>query len=108
MRSEPETAKYLAEIRNYPVEYLIFVDEMSATNRRKRRRRGRAKKGRVPYMKEWFEKGSQDLNTLIAACNIHCMLIDACVVTNFSNTKEDFEKYMRDALSRVLRPFPGA
>ena len=107
-RSGEERARYWKEISYYSVEWLVFVDEMSATNRRRRRRRGRAKKGKVAYQQERFAKGSQDMNTLIAACNIHGMLIDACVVTDCNNTKEDFEKYMREALSRVLRPFPGS
>jgi hypothetical protein len=107
-RNEAERARYKAATRHIPIEYLIYIDEMSVTNRRKRRRRGRAKKGKVPYMREWFEKGSENLNTLIAACNIHGMVLDACIITEYNNKREDFERYMEDALSKVLGPYPGS
>ena len=51
LQDAAERAAYLEELANYPPHTLIYVDEMSTTNRTKRRRRGRARRGRVPFMK---------------------------------------------------------
>ena len=85
----------------------LWMKCASATNRRKRRRRGRSRRGQVAYQPEWFEKGSQELNTLIAACNINGMMVDACVVTHDNCDRESFITYVRDGLAKVLQPFPG-
>jgi hypothetical protein len=44
-RSEPDRARYLAAISMYPVECLLFIDEMHMSHLDLRRRRGRSRVG---------------------------------------------------------------
>lgn len=102
-----ERARYLQEIADFDSDCLIFIDEMSATNRIRRRRRGRAGKGKVAYMPEFFGKSNPNVNSLIAACNKKGMVLDACVLTDHNNNRADFEHYCREILEPCIGRYPG-
>jgi transposase len=106
-RDEIEVARYKRAISGYKPKYMIFIDEMSATNRTRRRRFGRFLRGKKALMREHFGNSNPDINSLIAACNIHGMVLDACVITNKNNNRADFEDYVRSVLSPVLGRYPG-
>ena len=106
-KDEVERERFRERVEHYPAEYFVFVDEMFTNNRTRRRRRGRARRGKAAYMPEFFSSKQKNMNTLIAACNINGMVKDACHVSDHNNSREDFVEYVRKKLIPRLGPFPG-
>ena len=74
-RSPVERRRYQREISCYPPEYLIFLDEMSTTGPKFRRRRGRIRNGQRVVMVRPLGPPGQTGNSLIAACNIRGVMV---------------------------------
>lgn len=104
-QDERERENYRNEIKFLDVECFVFLDEMSAQNRHFRRRRGRSKRGTPCCMREMARL--LDSNTLIAACNLHGMIIEGCHVTSQNTTRKMFEDYIIYILGPHLSAYPG-
>jgi hypothetical protein len=106
-RSPVERRRYQREISCYPPEYLIFLDEMSTTGPKFRRRRGRIRNGQRAVMVRPLGPPGQTGNSLIAACNIRGVMVQCCVITYQNLTKEGFKNYIINTLGPHLQPYPG-
>ena len=76
-RDEFKTMMCLARLGEYDPERFIFVDETHQDEKQARRRRGWAKRGRVPTV---FEPLSNKRYTVIAAFNLQGFVTPACEV----------------------------
>ncbi len=86
---------------------MIFLDETHIASRTARRTRARAPRGKAPILLQADIPGLRDGFSLIAACNHHGFIVEACYLFSHSNTRENFELYVRDFLVPILRPYPG-
>ena len=106
-RDEQERQSYQDEIVHYPVEYLVFLDEMSTTGPKFRRRRGRFRKFEKPVMVKRLRYPGATGNSLIAACTVDRVLVECNELTSENLTREDFERYVIDRLGPHIQSYPG-
>ena len=80
---------YQNEIVLHDPSFVMFIDEMSTTGEKFRRRRGRFRKGEPAVLIRRLGYPDETGNSLIAACNINCVLLKCTVLTSENLTRED-------------------
>jgi hypothetical protein len=98
-RSEEERALFRRAVNMYPMECLIFIDEMHFDHLNLRRRRGRSRKGQKCECAVLFYQNGFNVS-VTAACTARGCGLRTPMVNDETNDTDHMITYVRDQLVR--------